>query len=335
MLVHQLEQGFGVLREFFANQGGKRRGDGAADIGQSQPDGLAAEVEAKKSLFPPKAGGKPRERHYTHAMILEQFIIREGVMVFGAFWLVVLVGLFLMALSVRVIKQYQQGLVLTLGRYTSTRGPGLNIILPVVQTLTMVDMRVMVQEVEPQDVITSDNVTVRVTAVVYSKVLDARKALFDVANYRNAISQLAQVTLRSTLGAHTLDELLRHQATLKDDIRSHLDERTEAWGVEVQNVEIRSIDLDAGMIRAMAQEAEAERGRRARIITAQGELAAAEQLAAAAKLLDASPGALMLRTLSTLKEIGAEQNSTIIAFPMPMANGIIPAVTAALGKSGA
>ncbi len=231
---------------------------------------------------------------------------------------VVLVAVVIAAMTLKVINQYQQGLVLTFGRYTSTRLPGLNFIFPAIQTLIMVDMRVNVNEVEPQDIITSDNVTVKVTAVVYYKVKDGKKALLDVANYRGAISQLAQVTLRSTLGAHTLDDLLRQQQLLKDDIRIKLDEHTENWGVEIQNVEIRSIDLDSGMIRAMAQEAEAERGKRARVTTAQGELEAAERLAEAARRMEGSPGALLLRTLATLKEIGAENNSTIIAFPMPL-----------------
>ncbi len=247
---------------------------------------------------------------------------------------VLIFAVVLAAASLKVVNQYEQGLVLTLGRYTGTRLPGLNFVMPTIQTLILVDMRVNVNEVKPQDVITSDNVSVKVTAVVYFKVLDPRKALLDVANYRAAIDQLAQVTLRSTLGAHTLDELLRQQHLLKDDIRRKLDERTEAWGVEVQNVEIRSIDLDTAMIRAMAQEAEAERGKRARIITAQGELEAAERLAQAAEKMAGSPGAMMLRTLATLKEIGAEQNSTIIAFPMDLNTGFMPAILNAAKREG-
>jgi regulator of protease activity HflC (stomatin/prohibitin superfamily) len=221
------------------------------------------------------------------------------------------------AASVKVIPQYQQGVVLTLGRYTGTRRPGLALVVPWIQELLRVDMRVSVTEVEPQDVISRDNVSVKVTAVVYAKVQDPRLALLEVANYRAAVSQLAQVMLRSTLGAHTLDELLQKQDELKRRLKELLDERTEAWGVEIQAVEIRSLDLEPNMIRAMAQEAEAERGRRARVITAEGEAQAAEKLAEAARTLSATPQAMVLRTLSTLKEIAAEKNSTIV-FPMPL-----------------
>ncbi|MGE5505238.1 MAG: slipin family protein [Actinomycetota bacterium] len=221
------------------------------------------------------------------------------------------------AASIKVVPQYQQGVVLTLGRYTGTRVPGLALVVPLIQEMLRVDMRVMVTEVEPQDVISRDNVSVKVTAVVYSKVQDPRQALLEVANYRAAVSQLAQVMLRSTLGAHTLDELLQKQDELKKRLKELLDARTEAWGVEIQAVEIRSLDLEANMIRAMAQEAEAERGRRARVITAQGEAQAAEKLAEAARTLSATPQAMVLRTLSTLKEIAAEKNSTIV-FPMPL-----------------
>lgn len=221
------------------------------------------------------------------------------------------------AASIKVVPQYQQGVVLTLGRYTGTRVPGLALVVPLIQEMLRVDMRVMVTEVEPQDVISRDNVSVKVTAVVYSKVQDPRQALLEVANYRAAVSQLAQVMLRSTLGAHTLDELLQKQDDLKKRLKELLDARTEAWGVEIQAVEIRSLDLEANMIRAMAQEAEAERGRRARVITAQGEAQAAEKLAEAARTLSATPQAMVLRTLSTLKEIAAEKNSTIV-FPMPL-----------------
>jgi len=233
------------------------------------------------------------------------------------FGLVVLVVAVLVAASFRVVQQYQLGLVLTLGRYSGTRPPGLTLILPWAQELMRVDMRVMVTEVEPQDVISRDNVSVKVTAVIYSKVNDPRKAVLEVGSYRNAVAQLAQVTLRSTLGSHTLDQLLQQQDDIKMRLKEQLDARTEAWGVEIQAVEIRSIDLEPNMIRAMAQEAEAERGRRARVITAAGEAQAAEKLAEAARILSASPQAMVLRTLSTLKEIAAEKNSTIV-FPMPL-----------------
>lgn len=244
----------------------------------------------------------------------------------------VIVALLLVA-SVKVVAQYQRGVVLTLGRYTGTREPGLTLVLPWIQEMLRIDIRVMVTEVEPQDVISRDNVSVKVTAVVYSKVNDPRKALLDVGSFRSAVSQLAQVMLRSTMGAHTLDQLLQKQDELKSQLKEQLDARTEAWGVEVQAVEIRSIDLDANMIRAMAQEAEAERGRRARVITAQGEAQAAEKLAEAARILSAQPQAMVLRTLSTLKEIAAEKNSTIV-FPMPLETMMPSLLDRLLGGKG-
>jgi len=235
--------------------------------------------------------------------------------------------------SFKVISQIEQGVVLTLGRYSGTRQPGLTLVVPWLQQLLRIDMRVMVTEVQPQDVISRDNVSVKVTAVVYSKVNDPRKALLEVASYREAVAQLAQVTLRSSLGAHTLDELLQRQDELKAQLKERLDIRTEAWGVEVQAVEIRSLDLEPNMIRAMAQEAEAERGRRARVITAEGEAQAAEKLAEAARILGATPQAMVLRTLSTLKEIAAEKNSTIV-FPMPLETMMPSLLDRMLGGKG-
>jgi len=228
----------------------------------------------------------------------------------------VLFGLLILVRSVYVLPQYQRGIVLTMGRYSGTREPGLTLVYPFIQRLIPIDVRVAVMEVPEQDVISKDNVSVKVTAVVYYRVIDPQKAILAVADYREAVSQLAQITTRSTLGSHSLDQLLGQQDELKQAIRKILDERTESWGVEVQNVEIRSVDLDTNMIRAMGQEAEAERGRRARIITAQGEYEAATKLSQAADLLAASPGAMQLRYLSTLKDIAAEHNSTVI-FPMP------------------
>ncbi|CAK0753159.1 Slipin family protein [uncultured Gammaproteobacteria bacterium] len=218
--------------------------------------------------------------------------------------------------SLRVLSQFERGVVLTLGRYSGTRGPGITLVIPVVQRLIRVDVRLSVMEVPAQDVISKDNVSVKVTAVVYYRVVNAEKALLEVEDYRSAVSQLAQITTRSTLGSHSLDQLLSQQEKLKQSIRLVLDERTESWGVEVQNVEIRSVDLDPNMIRAMGQEAEAERGRRARIITAMGEFEAAAKLAEAADLMEGKPGAMLLRYLATLKDIAVEHNSTII-FPVP------------------
>jgi regulator of protease activity HflC (stomatin/prohibitin superfamily) len=222
----------------------------------------------------------------------------------------------ILAKSICIVPQTQKGVVLTLGRYAGTREPGLRLVVPFIQVLIPVDIRLAVMEVPAQDVISRDNVSVKVTAVVYYRVSNAMKAVLEVANYREAVSQLAQITTRSTLGSHSLDQLLGQQEDLKQAIRRILDERTESWGVEVQNVEIRSVDLDPNMIRAMGQEAEAERGRRARIITAQGEFEAATKLAEAATLMEGKPGAMLLRYLATLKDIAVEHNSTII-FPIP------------------
>ena len=238
---------------------------------------------------------------------------------------VVLVGAVLS--SVRVIDQFQRGVVLTLGRFTGVRMPGLNILIPYIQTMRKADVRVTVMEVKPQDVITSDNVSVKVSAVAYYQIIDAQKALLDVEDYRNAIAQLAQILLRSTIGKHPLDELLSQQDKLNQTLSLALEERTRTWGVRIDHVEIRSVDLDTSMIRAMAQEAEAERGRRARVITAQGEYEAATKLGEAADILSKNPAALTLRTLATLKEIGAEQNTTII-FPVSQDTMMAPSASA-------
>ncbi len=224
-------------------------------------------------------------------------------------------ALFVLISSIKVIAQYQRGVVLTLGRYSGTREPGLNLVVPILQTIRYADVRVTVMVVEPQDVITSDNVSVRVSAVAYYQVVDAKQALIDVENYKAAIAQLAQISLRSTIGKHPLDELLSQQDKLNDTIAIALANRTSQWGVKIGHVEIRSVDLDPTMIRAMAQQAEAERGRRARVITAIGEYEAATKLAEAAEILGRHPAALTLRTLATLKEIGSEQNTTIV-FPV-------------------
>ena len=230
----------------------------------------------------------------------------------------VIVGAVLVVLllrSIRVIDQIERGVVLTLGRYTGTRDPGVGIVIPFIQTLRRVDVRVTVMTIPPQDVITCDNVSVKVSAVAYYKVVDAKCAVIDVEDYRGAIAQLAQITLRATIGKHSLEDLLSKQDSLNATLSETLDRRTEEWGVKVDHVEIRSVDLDTTLIRAMAQEAEAERGRRARVITAAGEFEAATKLAEAADILGRNPAALTLRSLATLKEIGAEQN-TVIVFPV-------------------
>lgn len=230
--------------------------------------------------------------------------------------------------TIKILDQFQRGVVLTLGKFTGVRGPGLNILIPYIQTMRRADMRVKVMGIPSQDVITSDNVSVKVSAVAFFKIVDARMALLDVEDYLDAIAQLAPIALRANIGKHMLDELLSKQDVLNKALSVALEERTNSWGVHILNVEIRTVDLDQSMIRAMAQEAEAERGARARVITANGEYEAAAKLAEAAEILSKNPAALTLRTLATLKEIGAEQNTTII-FPVAQENLMAPSLSAA------
>jgi len=246
---------------------------------------------------------------------------------FGIYGVALVIAIVIAMSTIKIIDQFERGVVLTLGRFTGVRTPGLNILVPYIQTMRKADVRVTVMEVKPQDVITSDNVSVKVSAVAYYQIIDAEKALLDVEDYRNAIAQLAQIMLRSTIGKHPLDELLSQQDKLNQTLSLALEERTRTWGVRIDHVEIRSVDLDASMIRAMAQEAEAERGRRARVITAQGEFEAATKLGDAADILSKNPAALTLRTLATLKEIGSEQNTTII-FPVSMDTMMAPSASA-------
>jgi regulator of protease activity HflC (stomatin/prohibitin superfamily) len=245
-----------------------------------------------------------------------------------------LVLLYKLTRMIVVIPQQQRGVLLTLGRYAGTKEPGLAFVIPFFQRLYKVDVRVAVMQIPAQDVISKDNVSVKVTAAIYYRVTDAKKALLDVEKYWDAVGQLAQITIRSTLGAHTLDELLGNQEQLNASIRKILDERTEAWGIEVQSVEIRSVDLDPAMVRAMGAEAEAERNRRAKIITAKGEAEAAEKLVEAATKLAAAPGAMQLRTLATLQTIASEKNSTII-FPTEMmgSSAVLPFLSKAIDAS--
>ncbi|MBN3776981.1 slipin family protein [Burkholderia sp. Ac-20345] len=231
-------------------------------------------------------------------------------------WIIAVIAIAVFVTNcLRVVGQFERGVVLTLGKFSHVAEPGLTLLLPLLQTMSKVDIRITATNINPQDVITSDNVSVKVDAITYYQVTDARKALLDLRDYAGAISQLAQITLRSTIGQHKLDELLSQQAKLNDALKATIEERSKAWGIRVDHVEIRSVDLDATMIRAMAQEAEAERGRRARVITASGEYEAAQKLSQAADILAKNPAAITLRTLATLKEIGAEQNSVII-FPV-------------------
>ncbi|WP_423383654.1 slipin family protein [Burkholderia sp. LMG 32019] len=252
--------------------------------------------------------------------------------IFICFAVVAVIVAFILV-CVKVVGQFERGVVLTFGKVTRVVNPGLNVLIPGAQVMMRADMRVTALEIPAQDVITSDNVSVKVAAITYFKVEDARKALLDVQNYGSAVGQLAQITLRSTIGRHTLDELLSHQDKLNTTLGQSIEERSTQWGIHVDHVEIRSVDLDASMIRAMAQEAEAERGRRARVITAEGEYEAAQKLSEAADILAKNPAALTLRTLATLREIGVERNSVII-FPVSQEHLMGPQVaSSALAKA--
>jgi len=223
----------------------------------------------------------------------------------------------LLAASVRVLREYERGVVFLLGRFQRVMGPGLIVIVPGVQQMVRVDLRIVVFDVPPQDVITRDNVSVKVNAVVYFRVVDPQLAIIQVANFLEATSQLSQTTLRAVLGKHELDELLAERERLNIDIQTVLDAQTDAWGIKVSNVEIKHVDLNESMVRAIAQQAEAERARRAKIIHAEGEQQAAEKLLQAAAILSQRPEAMQLRYLQTLTQIAGDKNSTIV-FPVPM-----------------
>jgi regulator of protease activity HflC (stomatin/prohibitin superfamily) len=230
--------------------------------------------------------------------------------------LVVLV-LILLALSVRVLNEYERGVVFTLGRFSGVKGPGLVLLWPVVQKMAKVDLRIIVLDVPKQDVILRDNVSVKVNAVVYFRIVDPGKSIIQVESVFQATSQLAQTTLRSVLGQHEMDDLLAQREKLNVDIQRILDQSTEQWGIKVSNVEIKQVDLDESMIRAMAKQAEAERTRRAKIIHAEGESQAAQMLVEAATSLAREPGAMQLRYLQTLADITTDKTSTIV-FPLPV-----------------
>ncbi|WP_110655370.1 slipin family protein [Salinicola halimionae] len=229
---------------------------------------------------------------------------------------VVLLVLLLLA-SVRILPEYRRGVVFFLGRFQDVKGPGLFFLIPVVQKMQVVDLRVITMDVPEQDVISQDNVTVRVNAVLYFRVVDPQKAIIQVENYVNATSQLSQTTLRSVLGKHDLDEMLSERDKLNDDIQEIIDTQTEAWGIKVANVEIKHVDLDESMIRAIARQAEAERERRAKVIHAEGEQQAAEKLVEAADIMSRNPAALQLRYLQTMSDMSNKNASTIV-FPLPM-----------------
>lgn len=217
----------------------------------------------------------------------------------------------------RVLREYERAVVFFLGRFQAVKGPGLIIIIPMIQKMVRVDLRVITMDIPTQDVISKDNVTVHVSAVLYFRVVDAERAIIQVEDYNMATSQLAQTTLRSVLGQHDLDEMLSQRDRLNEDIQLILDDQTASWGIKVTNVEIKHIDLDETMVRAIAKQAEAERERRAKVIHAEGELQASEKLLQAANVISQNPQALQLRYLQTLSDISTENSSTIV-FPLPL-----------------
>lgn len=237
----------------------------------------------------------------------------------SAYVIYLVIGLVIafLASSIKILREYERGVVFQLGRFWKVKGPGLVIIIPAVQQMVRVDLRTVVMDVPSQDVISRDNVSVRVNAVLYFRVIDPERAIIQVESFGMATSQLAQTTLRSVLGQHELDEMLAERDKLNKDIQEILDSQTDAWGIKVLNVEIKHVDIDESMIRAIARQAEAERERRAKVIHAEGELQAAVKLTEAAAILGTQPQALQLRYLQTLSDVASDKNSTII-FPLPM-----------------
>ena len=236
--------------------------------------------------------------------------------IFSGFIPLIVIAL-LLAYSIRVLREYERGVVFMLGRFWKVKGPGLVVIVPFIQQMVRMDLRTRVLDVPPQDVISKDNVSVKVNAVVYFRVIDPEKAVIQVEEFESATSPFAQTTLRSVLGQHDLDQMLAEREKLNIEVQRILDERTDAWGVKVSNVELKHIDLNETMIRAIAKQAEAERLRRAKVIDAEGELQAAERLAQAGEILSKRPEAMQLRYLGTLLNIAGERSNTIV-FPLPM-----------------
>jgi regulator of protease activity HflC (stomatin/prohibitin superfamily) len=230
---------------------------------------------------------------------------------------VVLAIIILVVSSLRILREYERGVIFLLGRFWKVKGPGLIIVVPGIQQMVRVDLRTIVMDVPSQDVISRDNVSVKVNAVIYFRVLDPERAIIQVMNFLEATSQLAQTTLRAVLGKHELDDMLAEREKLNADIQKVLDQQTDAWGIKVSNVEIKHVDIDESMVRAIARQAEAERERRAKIIHAEGELQAAEKLLQAAQTLAQQPQAMQLRYLQTLSAIAGDKSSTIV-FPVPM-----------------
>jgi regulator of protease activity HflC (stomatin/prohibitin superfamily) len=235
---------------------------------------------------------------------------------YALYTVLTLVVLFFVS-AIRILREYQRGVIFLLGRFWKVKGPGFIIIIPLIQQMVRVDLRTIVMDVPTQDVISRDNVSVKVNAVVYFRVIEPERAIIQVEDFFMATSQLAQTTLRSVLGQHELDEMLAERERLNTDIQSSLDQQTDAWGIKVSNVEIKHVDLDESMIRAIAKQAEAERTRRAKVIHAEGEMQAAHKLLEAARTLSQQPQALQLRYLQTLTEIAGERSNTIV-FPLQM-----------------
>ena len=244
---------------------------------------------------------------------------------------VVIIVVVLVTWALRILREYERGVVFQLGRFWRVKGPGLVILIPGIQQMVRIDLRIVVVDIPSQDVISRDNVTLKVNAVLYFRVVDPERAVIQVENFLAATSQLAQTTLRTVLGKHTLDEMLSERERLNLDLQKILDSQTDAWGIKVANVEIKHVDLNETMIRAIARQAEAERERRAKVIHAEGELQAAEKLAQAAEILARQPQAIQLRYLETLTVIAADKNSTIV-FPLPM--DIIAPLLEAVKRSG-
>jgi regulator of protease activity HflC (stomatin/prohibitin superfamily) len=233
------------------------------------------------------------------------------------FIFLIIIAIIFLASAIRIMREYERGVVFTLGRYTRVGGPGLMILIPWVQQMVRTDLRTFVVDVPSQDVISRDNVSVKVNAVLYYRVVEPDNAILKVEDYMEAVSQLAQTTLRSVLGKHELDEMLSERDKLNADVQSILDEQTDAWGIKVANVEIKHVDIDESMIRAIARQAEAERYRRAKIINAEGEQQAAEKLVEAGHMLAAEPASMQLRYFAALHDIAGDKTNTI-AFPIPM-----------------
>ncbi len=236
----------------------------------------------------------------------------------AAFWgpIVVLI-LFVLASSIKILREYERGVIFTLGRYTHTTGPGIIFVIPFLQQIVRTDLRIFVEDVPTQDVISRDNVSVKVNAVLYFRIVEPDKAIINVNDFRAATSQLAQTTLRSVLGKHELDEMLAERDKLNADLQEILDRQTDSWGIKVSNVEIKHVDIDESMVRAIARQAEAERIRRAKIIIAEGEQQAAEKLVEAGNMLAAEPSAMQLRFFQALQDVASDKSSTIV-LPIPI-----------------